>query len=175
MNSSSTSLTLDIDDVFSQEAQKLALNAKQVLQFFQNQIAPKLSDSAEEREQFSGNPFQYLLNAGCPVISDLSDQQKQSFNEIVSEPAPSTFPEDAIGCWICTKALEVAIGLIVVIGMLIVALTIDALAIVLAPYTGGISLALILITSAGFAIGVYVFAPMIERLATEGCKAAKAC
>ena len=153
--------------------QQLVLDAKRVYDFFQTQIAPRLSASSGEVERFAEAPSRYLIAAGCPVISGLSAEKKASLDELLAVAPPAT---KSIGCWICTKAIEVVITLVVVIGAVLVAAVLAALAAALATAAALlVSVVLILIAEVGIAVGSYVLAPHVESLAILICKKTNAC
>ncbi len=153
--------------------QQLVLDARTVYEFFQAEIAPKLLASSEEVQRFVESPSQYLIAANCPVISGLSDEKRASMDAALGAAQPAT---QGIGCWICTKAIEVVITLVVVIGAILVAVVLAALAAAIATAAALLVAAVLaLIIEVGIAVGSYVLAPHVEALAILVCRKTNAC
>ena len=154
-------------DDLSPQLQQSVLNARAVHDFFQSEIASRLLSSPDERQRFAAAPTQYLISAGAPVLADLSAAQRASMDAVLAGPPPVG---DAVGCWICTKAYEVLITSVVVIGMVITDILIVALATAIAGPAGLIvGVVIDLIIDAGITIGGELLGPMVEKLATEVC------
>jgi len=155
------------------DLQQRVLNARAVYDFFQATIAPRLSASAEERTRFLQAPTRYLIAAGAPALADLSDEHRASMDAVLGGPAPV---EVTIECWICTKAYELLIATIVIIGVIIVEALIVAL---VAAISGASMLAAaivtVLIDEVGMTIGAEVLGPMLENLATSICQRTGGC
>lgn len=157
----------------SPELQQRTVKAQAVHSFFQSDIAPRLAASADERQKFVAAPTQYLIAAGAPVIADLSAEQRASMDAVLSSGLPGA---DPVQCWVCTKAYEVLITTIIVIGVIIV----EALIIALITAISGASLLVpavvaFLIDEVGMTIGAEVLGPMVENLAIAICKKTGGC
>lgn len=160
-------------DDLSPQLKQSVLNARAVHDFFQSEIAPRLLSSPDERQRFAAAPTQYLISAGAPVLADLSAAQLASMDGVLAGPLPVG---DAVGCWICTKAYEVLITTVVVIGMVLTDVLILALATAIAGPAGlVVGVVVDLILDAGMAIGGEILGPMVEKLATEVCNKTGGC
>jgi hypothetical protein len=160
-------------DDLSPESKQRVLGARAVYDFFQSEIAPRLAASADERQRFAAAPAQYLVSAGAPVLADLSADHRTAMDAVLAGPPPVG---DTVQCWICTKAYEVLITTIIVIGVILV----EAAVIALITAISGASLLVpaivaFLIDEVGMTIGAEVLGPMVEHLAIEICKKTGGC
>lgn len=165
-------MEMTFDDL-SPAQQQLVRDSKTVYDFFMKSIAPRLEASTEEMQSFVDTPTRYLIAAGCPVISDLSAERRDSMDARLAGPLPVA---QNVGCWICTKAIEVAITIVAVVGVIIVAAILTALATALGAASGlAIAIILILIGEVGVVIGAELLGAHVEALAKAVCREMRIC
>ena len=155
-----------LDTFFSPDEIALMISSKKRIEFINNTLIPKLKSSQNELQKFNSDKFQYLTENNYPYASNISSAEfAENFKnqqDINSSEALGDSP-------FCTIPLSIALYGTVVIGAIATMAIVTAIAVIIAPYCGGLSAAFLLLALVGIAVGVAITVFLIDSLIKKVC------
>lgn len=142
------------------------VTAKERKDFIKNILIPKLQVSDRELQKFNSDKLKYLTDNNYPISNSIDiSQVEENFKNFPDV----NFPQGINANPFCSAALRITLYGTVVIGALVTDVIVFALAVAVAPYCGGLSIAMAILAQVGIVIGVMLSVFLIEKLVSAIC------
>ena len=155
-----------LDTFLSPDEFSLMVSSKERIDFIKNILIPKLKSSQNELQKFNTHKFQYLTENNYPLASNISSAE---FTENLKNLPDINSSEALAGSPFCDIPLSLALYGTLVIGAIATMAIVTAIAVIVAPFCGGLSAAFLLLGLVGIAVGVTITVFLIDKLIKQVC------